>query len=73
MAQVSNDLIDNILSIAKSKGASTGKVCGAGGGGCMVILANDSNKIPSIKEAISKVEVVEILNFEADSVGLSIK
>jgi len=44
---VSNDRIEALIAAGKAAGAQAGKVCGAGGGGCIVFLAE-----PSRREAV---------------------
>jgi D-glycero-alpha-D-manno-heptose-7-phosphate kinase len=49
---ITTDEIDKIIEFAKSKGASGYKVCGAGGGGCILIFSGDSQKMDSeLKQA----------------------
>ena len=43
--------IDGILAAAAKAGAFGGKVCGAGGGGCLFALG-DPERVPAIREAI---------------------
>ncbi|MDH3590472.1 MAG: hypothetical protein OER88_01240 [Planctomycetota bacterium] len=67
---VSNDRIESILGAAEGAGALAGKVCGAGGGGCLILLAHDAQD-----EAI--VRAVEnaggsVLAFEPDNDGLRV-
>ncbi len=41
---VTNDFIDNIISALEEVGAYGSKLCGAGGGGCMITLASPDKK-----------------------------
>ena len=41
---VSNDRIESLIAAAKDAGALAGKVCGAGGGGCVVFLAEPDKR-----------------------------
>jgi D-glycero-alpha-D-manno-heptose-7-phosphate kinase len=46
---ISTNTIDRIIEGARKKGALSGKVCGAGGGGCVVILID-----PGARGAVEK-------------------
>ncbi len=48
---VSNPELESILAGALSSGATSGKVCGAGGGGCILIAVNPETRLP-VKEAV---------------------
>ena len=43
--------IDAMIAAAESKGARASKLCGAGGGGCMITYAEPEN-VPAVKEAL---------------------
>lgn len=66
---VTNEQIDHLFEIAKSAGASGGKACGAGGGGCLVFLSgpHDTHRL---KQAFRKMEGIEVLRFRIDEQGL---
>jgi D-glycero-alpha-D-manno-heptose-7-phosphate kinase len=48
---ISTKTIDRIIAEARRKGALAGKVCGAGGGGCVVLLIEPDRR-PQVEEAI---------------------
>lgn len=48
---MSNSRIDQIYTLALSNGAIGGKVVGAGGGGFLMFLANDKNKLRAVMKA----------------------
>jgi D-glycero-alpha-D-manno-heptose-7-phosphate kinase len=62
--------IDHILGAAKAAGAFGGKVCGAGGGGCLFCLG-DPEHMPAIREAI-KSAGGGLLDFTIESDGLRV-
>lgn len=62
--------IDQLIEYAKSNGARTAKVCGAGGGGCVMFMTAANDKYPLIKKLREK--DVQILDFHVDSDGLSV-
>jgi D-glycero-alpha-D-manno-heptose-7-phosphate kinase len=67
---VTNERLDALAAAAKGAGALAAKVCGAGGGGCMVILAPDAGDrslLKKIGEALGNP-----LAFHPDPVGLRI-
>lgn len=67
---VSNEKIDKIVSNAQKAGALASKICGAGGGGCLITLCHPQDRekvIESLKEAGA-----EILNFEPAKCGVKI-
>lgn len=67
---VSNEKIDKIVLHAQKSGALASKICGAGGGGCLITLCNPKdreNVITSIKEAGA-----EILDFKLAKSGVKI-
>jgi len=67
--EVTNDEINRLFDIARGSGATGGKACGAGGGGCLVFLSgpHDSHRL---KQAFRKVKGVEVLRFRIDHSGL---
>ena len=40
---VTNERIDAMVEQARHKGARAAKICGAGGGGCLVLVVDDAN------------------------------
>ena len=59
---VSNSYVNEIYSVARETGALGGKLCGAGGGGFMLLFV-PPEKQPAIKEKLSKLVYVPF-NFE---------
>ncbi len=66
---VSNSTIDSMILAAQSAGAISSKVCGAGGGGCMVTLTS-SEKRSSVEKALCD-QGATIMDFEFDSHGVT--
>ncbi len=62
--------IDEIISYARENGAKAAKVCGAGGGGCVMFLTLPNDKYNLIKKLREK--DVQIIDFHVDSDGLSV-
>lgn len=50
-SRISNETIDTIYETARKNGAAGGKLCGAGGGGFMLLFA-DPERHPAIREAL---------------------
>jgi len=65
---ISTPRIDRIMAAATAAGAAANKVCGAGGGGCMVTLVSNGRR-SVVERAISEAGG-EILPFRIDSEGL---
>jgi D-glycero-alpha-D-manno-heptose-7-phosphate kinase len=66
---VTNEQIDRLFEVARGAGATGGKACGAGGGGCLVFLSgpHDTHRL---KQAFRKMEGIEVLRFRIDEQGL---
>ncbi|MCG3199320.1 MAG: hypothetical protein HUU16_16645 [Candidatus Omnitrophica bacterium] len=66
---VTNAQIDSLFELAQAYGATGGKACGAGGGGCLVFICgpHDTHRL---KRALRKVEGVQVLPIRIDSRGL---
>jgi D-glycero-alpha-D-manno-heptose-7-phosphate kinase len=62
--------IDSILAAARGAGAFGGKVCGAGGGGCLFCLG-EPERIPAIREAIASAGG-RLLDFNIEADGLRV-
>ena len=62
---VTNELINDLYSLARNNGAIGGKVLGAGGGGFLLLIANIEN-IKALAKALSKFVVVP---FNVDTSG----
>ena len=63
--------IDALLAAAASAGALGGKVCGAGGGGCLFCIG-DPVDVPAIRAALAK-GGARILDFEIERDGLRVE
>ncbi len=67
---VTTDRIDRIMGAARKAGALAGKVCGAGGGGCLVTVVE-----PHLRAAVEKAMKAagaEIMDFLVDRQGLRV-
>ena len=60
--------IDAMLQAARQAGAFGGKVCGAGGGGCLFCIG-DPERIPAIRDALASAGA-QILEFHIERDGL---
>ena len=67
---VTTPAIDNLIKQARSAGALGAKVCGAGGGGCIVSLA-EPTEVVAVSSALSKGGAT-ILPCDVDTNGLQI-
>lgn len=68
---VTNERIEGMIAAAKSAGALASKICGAGGGGCMVTLCPPERRAEVI-EALRK-KGAEIIDAEIDSEGIRVE
>ena len=67
---ISTKVIDRIIENTRRKGALSGKVCGAGGGGCVVLLIN-----PDARERVEKTIVecgAQLLPMQIDRQGVTV-
>ncbi|HYT75416.1 MAG TPA: hypothetical protein VEL79_11750 [Vicinamibacterales bacterium] len=62
--------IDTMLAAASAAGAVSGKVCGAGGGGCLFCFA-EPEVIPAVRQALASAGA-RVLDFRIESRGLVI-
>ncbi len=62
--------IDEMIAYARENGAKAAKVCGAGGGGCVMFLTLPNDKYTLIKKLREK--DIKIIDFHVDSDGLSV-
>lgn len=62
--------IEDLIAFGKENGARAAKICGAGGGGCMMFWTNPNDKYPLIKKLRER--ETRILDFHVDSEGLSV-
>jgi hypothetical protein len=67
---VSTEAIDALLQAGRDAGALAGKVCGAGGGGCVFLLTRDGCR-ESVEQA-ARQQGMEVLDFEFAARGLSV-
>ncbi|MBU1119331.1 GHMP kinase [Patescibacteria group bacterium] len=67
---VTTDQIESLITVSKEHGARAARVCGAGGGGCMVVLAKDDPD--ELKEVLKK-NGARILDYRFDYKGLTIE
>jgi D-glycero-alpha-D-manno-heptose-7-phosphate kinase len=65
---ISNSAIEGIMNAARAAGASASKICGAGGGGCMVTLTPPHGRA-SVEKAISDAGG-QVLQFRIDTRGV---
>jgi len=63
--------IDSMLGAAQRAGAISGKVCGAGGGGCLFCFA-EPGAIPAVRKALAD-SGARVLDFTIEAKGLVIK
>jgi D-glycero-alpha-D-manno-heptose-7-phosphate kinase len=65
---ITNERIDRLFDIARGAGAIGGKALGAGGGGCLLLMA-DSNREHAVSKAL-EAEGTQIIDFNFDFAGL---
>ncbi|RJP18252.1 MAG: hypothetical protein C4520_14735 [Candidatus Abyssobacteria bacterium SURF_5] len=68
---VSNEMIEKIMSAALNAGALANKLCGAGGGGCMITVINPEDRTEVESALIS--EGADLLPFHVVQEGLKIE
>ena len=69
-SSITNEQIEHLFELAQKNGMLAGKACGAGGGGCLLFLAQHNKE--HLLRAAMKAAGVEILNFTFDTTGLQI-
>lgn len=62
--------IDEMIAFAKENGAKAAKICGAGGGGCVMFMTAPTEKYNLIKKLRDR--GTQIIDFHVDSDGLSV-
>lgn len=67
---VSTPVIDKLVARGLSAGARAAKICGAGGGGCLVFFA-DPSALPSVREAVVA-SGAQVFDFLIDRNGLCV-
>jgi D-glycero-alpha-D-manno-heptose-7-phosphate kinase len=68
---ITTPLIERLVAVAESHGAGAAKVCGAGGGGCFILLV-DPAKRHQVAAAVTRARGV-ILPLEMQTEGLQVK
>jgi D-glycero-alpha-D-manno-heptose-7-phosphate kinase len=63
--------IDSMMEAARGAGAIAGKVCGAGGGGCLFCFA-EPDKIPAVRDALARAGA-RVLDFTVEEEGLKVE
>jgi D-glycero-alpha-D-manno-heptose-7-phosphate kinase len=67
---VTTPAIDAMLAAARAAGAMAGKVCGAGGGGCLFCLA-DPDRVPAVRDAL-RAAGARVLDCSLEADGLRV-
>lgn len=67
---ISNPSVERIMNAAREAGASASKICGAGGGGCMVTISRPGKK-SRVEEAISR-EGGTVLPASLETTGVTV-
>jgi D-glycero-alpha-D-manno-heptose-7-phosphate kinase len=67
---ISTPTIDNMIAETQKQGAVAAKVCGAGGGGCVVFMVEPGTK-PAVEEALTQMGG-QIINFAFSRTGLEV-
>ncbi|MGH2442132.1 MAG: GHMP kinase [Chloroflexota bacterium] len=70
-ATVTTDAIERILATAARHGSIDGKVCGAGGGGCVLLVSADGREA-ELREAMRR-DGARIIDFDFDTYGVHLK
>ncbi|HXG55114.1 MAG TPA: hypothetical protein VNJ03_07010 [Vicinamibacterales bacterium] len=68
---VTTPAIDTMLTSAVNAGATGGKVCGAGGGGCLFCIG-EPDRIPAIRQALTD-NGARLLDYRIETEGLKIE
>ena len=74
-SQISTPEINRAFAAAKKEGATAGKICGAGGGGCFFIYlpSDDPQRAAAIRTKIEAIEGIRSLPFKAVPQGLEVQ
>jgi len=67
---ITTPLIDKLIAVARRKGALAAKVCGAGGGGCFVLIVREGSR-ETVAEAITK-NGGQVLPFRVNRDGVTV-
>jgi D-glycero-alpha-D-manno-heptose-7-phosphate kinase len=68
---VTNQRIDGLIAAARAVGALAGKVCGAGGGGCLVLWIGDRGDANEVRRVMEERGAV-VLEFRAAAAGVRV-
>jgi D-glycero-alpha-D-manno-heptose-7-phosphate kinase len=68
---VSTPEIERLIAAARGAGAQAAKVCGAGGGGCMILFA-DPSRVPNVKAALTAAGA-QVLDYRVETQGLIVE
>lgn len=63
--------IDGMMEAARSAGALATKICGAGGGGCMIAFA-DPHRVPDVRDALGGAGAT-VLDYRIETEGLQVE
>jgi D-glycero-alpha-D-manno-heptose-7-phosphate kinase len=69
-ANISTPLIDKLIAVASKNGGRAAKVCGAGGGGCVVFMVKEGTK-QRVMDAL-RLNGAQVLPFQVAREGLSV-
>jgi D-glycero-alpha-D-manno-heptose-7-phosphate kinase len=67
---VATPTVDRMLAAARAAGAVGGKLCGAGGGGCLFCLAEPAD-VPAVRAALAAAGA-SLMDFGVDQHGLEV-
>jgi D-glycero-alpha-D-manno-heptose-7-phosphate kinase len=67
---VTTPAIEDLIARARAAGALAAKVCGAGGGGCLVCFA-DPDRVPAVRDALAA-GGARVMDFRIDRTGLTV-
>ncbi len=69
-ATVTSEMIDRLIAEGRAAGAIAGKVCGAGGGGCLVLLVREGRR-EAVEERLAALGA-RVLDFEYTASGVQV-
>jgi D-glycero-alpha-D-manno-heptose-7-phosphate kinase len=67
---VTTPAIEALIARGTAAGATAAKVCGAGGGGCLILMANP-NDLSAVRDALAE-GGAQVLDFHVETTGLSV-
>jgi len=68
---ISTPKIDHMIQETRKHGTLAGKVCGAGGGGCVVFMVRPGTK-PAVESALAQLGG-QVIDFAISSTGLKVR